>query len=132
MRSLLDESISRLAAPVLREAGRDVVDVALLGLTSAADPIVLQAALDDERVLVTLDTDFGTLLAHSGDRLPSIVLLRGGVTRLPARQAELLLASLDQVDADLVAGALVVLADGRIRVRRLPIREPDEAGDTNP
>lgn len=128
MRFLLDESISRLVAPALTDAGHDVVEVPSIGLTSATDPIVLQAALDDTRVLVTLDTDFGTLLAHSGDELPSVVLLRGEVTRLPARQAELLLANLDQVESDLEAGALVVIADGRVRVRRLPIRDEPESG----
>lgn len=128
MRFLLDESISRLVVPALREAGHDVAEVTSIGLTSAADPVVLQAALDDARVLVTLDTDFGALLAHSGDELPSVVLLRGEVTRLPARQAALLLANLDQVESDLEAGALVVIADGRVRVRRLPIRGGPESG----
>lgn len=126
MRFLLDESIGRRVGGVLKDAEHDVVDVGELGLTSSADPVVLQASLDQVRVLVTLDTDFGTLLAHSGDALPSVVLFRGDVTRHPGRQAALLLANLEQIEGDLTEGALVVIGDGRVRVRRLPIHdEPD-------
>lgn len=121
MRFLLDESISRRVAQPLIEAGHDAVHASALGLTSAPDPIVLQAAVDDDRVLLTLDTDFGTLLAHSGHTVPSIVLFRGDVTRRPDRQAQMLLANLDQFEADLLEGALVVIGDNRVRVRALPI-----------
>src|SRR4051794_24792557 len=70
----------------------------------------LQTALDDERVLITLDTDFGALLAHSGATVPSVVLFRGDVTRRPVAQARLLLANLDQLEFSLAEGALVVIA----------------------
>jgi|GEM_PF-5386323 len=38
----------------------------------------------------------------------------------------LLLANLDQITADLNKGAAVVLGDGRVRVRRLPIGHEQE------
>jgi predicted nuclease of predicted toxin-antitoxin system len=63
----------------------------------AADPVVLASALQARRVLLTLDTDFGALLALSAARQPSVVLFRGEVTRRPERQASLLLANLDQI-----------------------------------
>jgi hypothetical protein len=72
-------------------------------------------------VLLTLDTDFGSLLAHSRAALPSVVLFRGEVTRRPEGQAILLLANLDQFEADVTQGALVVIGDGRLRIRSLPI-----------
>lgn len=105
----------------LRAAGHDVVHAREINLTSASDPIVLRAAVDTHRVLITLDTDFGTLLARSGARVPSVVLFRGDVTRRPDGQAVLLLANLDQFEADLAEGAIVVIGDDRIRVRPLPI-----------
>lgn len=90
---------------------------------------MLQVALDDERILVTLDTDFGTLLARSREALPSVVFLRGDVTRHPGRQADLLLSNLGQLEHELAEGALVVIGDGRVRVRRLPIHDgPDRPG----
>lgn len=106
---------------LLAAADHDAVHARDLGLSTAADPIILQAALQDPRVILTLDTDFGTLLAHSGDAIPNVVLFRGEVTRRPEGQAELLLANLDQLEADLTEGAIVVIGDNRIRVRSLPI-----------
>ncbi len=93
-----------------------------VGLQSAPDPAVLAAALEQDRVLVTLDTDFGTLLALSGARQPSVVLFRGEVTRRPEGQAMVLLANLEQITEDLSEGAAVVIGDDRVRVRRLPIQ----------
>lgn len=94
MRFLLDEGSSPRVADVLSGAGHDVRHVRDLGLAGGSGADVLQAAADDDRVLLTLDTDFGTLLAHSGAGLPSVVLFRGDVTRRPAGQAELLQANL--------------------------------------
>jgi predicted nuclease of predicted toxin-antitoxin system len=121
LRFLLDEGLSPRVAQLLTEAGHDAVHARDVGLTSATDPVVLQAAIEDQRVLVTLDTDFGTLLSRSGDTVPSIILLRGEVTRRPTAQAALLLANLDQIEAELLEGALVVIGDNRMRVRSLPI-----------
>lgn len=120
MRFILDESISPLVGPLLAAGGHDLVHVHDLDLTSEPDPVILAAAVRDGRVLVTLDTDFGALVAHSGAQLPSMVLFRGDVTRRPLGQAELLLTNLDQFADDLHAGAVVVIGDDRIRVRRPP------------
>jgi uncharacterized protein (DUF433 family) len=52
------------AAEAVRERELPVV-VRDVGLMSAPDPVVLAAALEESRVLVTLGTDFGALLALS-------------------------------------------------------------------
>lgn len=121
MNFLIDESVSPLVAHGLAAAGHDAVHVYDVGLTSKPDPVVLSSAESERRVLVTLDTDFGALIAHSSAAQPSVVLFRGEVTRRPAAQAELLLANLDEFAEDLEAGAVVVIGDDRVRVRRLPI-----------
>ena len=58
MRFLLDEGLSPRVLDLLHAAGHDVVHVRDVGLKSAPDPVVLAAALEQTRVLVTLDTDF--------------------------------------------------------------------------
>ncbi len=121
MRFLLDESVSPLVRDALAAGGTDVVHVHEIGLTSASDPAVLDAAVREGRVLITLDTDFGALVAHSRSQPSSVILIRGHVTRRPLAQASLLLANLEQLVEDLDAGAIVVIGDDRIRVRRLPI-----------
>ncbi len=82
---------------------------------------MLERARTEGRILISADTDFGQLLAASGAALPSVILLRRELDRRSSAQAALVLANLDQVDADLEAGAIVVLEAARLRVRRLPI-----------
>lgn len=121
MRLLLDNNLSLRLVDGLAVGGHDAVHVRDLGLAAAADPVVMSAAYDDKRVLVTGDTDFGTLLAQSGASAPSVVLLRMETNRRPAAQVRVLLANLPQVEADLEQGCLVVIDDARLRVRRLPL-----------
>lgn len=73
------------------------------------------------RHLVSADTDFGTLLARTGSSAPSIILIRRSRARRADQLAGLLLANLDQVADDVDAGAIVVVTDQDLRVRRLPI-----------
>ena len=110
MRFLLDECISARLAPLVAEAGHDVVHVSDRGLAGHVDEEVLAAARDEERVLVSADTDFGELLAKQGLALPSLVLFRQG-NRGPEHQAATLLDNLDYVAEDLAAGAIVVFTD---------------------
>jgi predicted nuclease of predicted toxin-antitoxin system len=70
---------------------------------------------------VSADTDFGTLLAATGSSTPSVVLIRRTVDRRASRLLGLLLENLDQVEQVLDEGAVVVLEDARVRVRRLPL-----------
>lgn len=64
----------------------------------------------EKRVLVSADTDFGTLLARSGAAKPSVVLIRRTVGRRAAQQARLLIDNLPEVQDDLEDGAVVVYA----------------------
>jgi predicted nuclease of predicted toxin-antitoxin system len=122
MRLLLDENLPVSLAGLLHQAsGWDVEHVRGLGMKSASDPEVLSRAGGDGRILVSADTDFGTLLAASGASGPSVVLLRIGSGRRPEQLAGLLMANLPPVAEDLAGGAMVVITDQRVRVRRLPI-----------
>jgi predicted nuclease of predicted toxin-antitoxin system len=96
-----------------------------LGMSEAKDDEVLAETRQQEAVLVTADTDFGELLAHSNAGDPSVVLLRRQEGRRAAEVAGLLLADLDAVAVDLDAGAFVVLDQDRVRVRSLPFRPED-------
>jgi predicted nuclease of predicted toxin-antitoxin system len=82
---------------------------------------VLAQARGESRVLISADTDFGTLLAREGADRPSIMLIRRLSGRRATEQAAIILANLDVVSEDLDSGAVVVLTDEWVRVRRLPI-----------
>lgn len=67
MKFLTDENLGRKVPQYLREAGYDVISC----LQGSSDIEVLQLANKEERVLITLDKDFGELvfkekLIHKG------------------------------------------------------------------
>lgn len=119
MKFLVDEAISWRVAQVLREAGYDAVHVRDLSLCGASDRTILERAASEERVIVTQDTDFGTLLVTSRSRFPSVVFLRLRDGR-PSTQAKLLTDNLPKIETFLNKGALVVLGETKIRIRGLP------------
>lgn len=125
MRLLLDQNLSPALAEELVASGHDAIHVRSLGLSTANDVAIFDAADAESRVVVSADTDFGELLARTNAASPSVLLLRRQDHRRAAEVAELLLLNLPAVTEELEAGAIVVLDDDRIRVRRLPLRPPD-------
>ena len=121
MKFLVDNALSPHLAVGLRAAGHDVVHLRDIGLASASDAEVFQIALADSRVIVSEDTDFGTLLALRNAVKPSVLLFRGIQDRSAANLLSLLQTNIAAVTGDLDAGAVVVIENTRIRIRRLPM-----------
>ncbi len=109
-----------MVGKALQDAGHEALHVAELGLSAAGDDVILQRAVKERCVIVTQDTDFGTLLSSSGQRLPSVILFRMRDGR-PSVQAGVLLKHIPVLEEALRNGAVVVVTDASIRVRHLPI-----------
>lgn len=122
-RLLLDQGLPRSTAALLSQSGWDVVHVSEIGMSRADDREILQRARSDSRVCVTLDADFHSLLATSGERGPSVIRIRK--EGLDADTLAALLQTIwSRIEDALASGALVTISERSIRARRLPIVRP--------
>ena len=121
MKFLIDQNRSPRLASLLRDHGHDAVHTLERGLERAEDIELLLLATREDRVIVSGDTDFGTLLAMSQGTSPSVILFRSRNALTAEQHAELILSHLDNLTPELSEGAVVVVSDDRIRIRRLPL-----------
>lgn len=122
MRFLIDNALSpALSERLNAAAGHESAHVRDYGMQAATDDEIFARAQEEQRIVVSADTDFGTLLATRRERSPSVILFRHGTQRRPELQAEILLSNLEVIAADLAAGSIVVIEPSRIRVRSLPL-----------
>lgn len=120
MKFLIDNALSPIVSSGLNELGYDAIHVRDLNMATAADTGIFNLAAQQDRILISADTDFGALLALRDAAKPSFILFRQADKR-PASQLTLLETHLSSLEKDLLEGSIVVFEDERIRIRPLPI-----------
>ena len=114
MRFLIDRCAGRRIADWLRDAGHDVVEARLLG-PDPGDRALLELAAADNRILLTIDTDFGELIYLRG-------IPHAGLIRLPEEQRIALVSELiDRHRQALEARAIITIRGERIRISHYPV-----------
>jgi predicted nuclease of predicted toxin-antitoxin system len=117
---LLDMNLPRELGRLLQSQGHQFQHARDLGLTEAADNVILDAAKTQGQVVLTHDLDFGGLLAFSGDDQPSVVIFRCRNT-LAQALFERMIRHWEELEPALGRGAIVLIEDAAVRIRRLPI-----------
>jgi predicted nuclease of predicted toxin-antitoxin system len=120
MRFLADMGMSQRVVTWLTEQGHDAVYLRDQGLQRLEDEGIVAKAVQEARIILTLDLDFAEILALSGRQNVSAVIFRLHNTRSVhvIRRLERVLVESAQ---DLEEGAIIAVEEHRHRVRLLPI-----------
>lgn len=114
MRFLADAGISPRTVEFLKQLGHEAEHVRTLGMQRASDLDIVEHAQADRSVVVTFDLDFGEILALGVLDRPSVIILRLQDERATFVN-DRLVSVLEDRQADLEAGALVLVEDDRYR-----------------
>ena len=79
-------------------------------MQSASDIEVFELAAKEQRILVSADTDFGTILALRRTKMPSVILFHRSLKR-PNDQIRFLLINLANMEQPLNDGSIIILED---------------------
>ena len=116
MKLKLDENLSRHLKQSLRALNNNVTTVADQGLLSQPDTTVAAAA-NRERMLLTLDLEFGDLRKYPPGHHPGIILFRPRSFG-PLAVNQFIEDFVRSTELHLFAGCVVVVEPSRVRVRR--------------
>lgn len=121
IRLLADMNISPQTVTFLQQQGWDIVRVSEVLPATTPDSEILEFARREERIIVTQDLDFSTLLALGGYNQPSLITLRL-LSPDPDTVNQKLIEVLLGIEQELEEGCAVTIEDTNVRIRRLPIR----------
>jgi predicted nuclease of predicted toxin-antitoxin system len=116
LRFLIDNALSPRVAEQLSVSGHDAMHVWDYALQADSDDEIFDRAAAEDRIVVSADTDFGTLLARRRSDRPSVILFRRGTQRRPDEQVGLLRANLPVLADALATGSVAMIEPDRIRV----------------
>ncbi len=119
MRFLVDMGVSLRIVEWLRNNGHDTKHLREEGLHRIPNGGIFEKAIDENRVIITFDLDFGEIVALSKGKKASVVLFRLRNTRT-SHLIDRLSSVLKDTASALDEGAVVVVEESRHRVRYLP------------
>jgi len=114
MKFLIDRCAGRRIAEWLGSLGHDVIETRSLG-QDPGDMAILEWAAGENRILVTIDTDFGKLVYLNGAR-------HCGLVRLPdvpaQKRIQLMETVLTRYSSQLETGQIITVRGDKIRVSK--------------
>ena len=123
---LTDENIDRDVVAFLRSEDFDVCDIAEAGLFGSTDVDLMRMASEENRVIITHDSDFGSLAIRTGKSVIGILYLRPGHfdSDFTIQTLQAVLKAEIEIDPPLIIVARRKGDDITIRIRPLNPQEP--------
>lgn len=116
MQFKIDENLPIEIAELLMNDGHDAKTVNEQHLQGARDSILIDACVSENRVLVTLDTDFSDIRTYLPDETPGIIVLRVG-HQAKQHIIEAFLRIIPLLDREPLIQHLWIVEETRIRIR---------------
>jgi predicted nuclease of predicted toxin-antitoxin system len=120
MKFLCDMGISPRTSEWLTAMGYDSIHLSDEGLHRLPDDEIFRKAAREKRIILTVDLDFGYLVARSGLQLPSVIIFRTSDKTPQSIQSKLSII-LEKASGELLNGAILSVNDNDFRVTSLPI-----------
>jgi predicted nuclease of predicted toxin-antitoxin system len=120
LKLLIDMNLSPDWVTVFQRYGWLAVHWSGVGNPAATDRVIMDWALANQYVVFTHDLDFGTILAVTQAAGPSIIQVRTQDI-LPTHLERIVVGALQKYEAQLEAGAIVVVDERKSKVRILPL-----------
>ncbi len=117
MKLKLDENLPHDLAPALRGDGHDVHTVVEEQLAGESDPVVVAAATDEGRILLTLDRGIGDLRRYPPGSHAGILVLRP-VAQDPDGILALIQRLVRTHPLEELRGCVVIVEPRKVRIRR--------------
>lgn len=117
MRFLLDMGVHLGLLNWLRDQGHEVIHLRDEGLGRLPDGQIFAKGIAERRIVVTFDLDFGEIASYARGQHTSVILFRLRNTRVGHVIHRLSLVLEESSDA-LTDGAVIIVEDGRHRIRR--------------
>lgn len=127
MKLLIDMNLTPRWVAYLHDAGFAAEHWSMCGPVDASDTSIMAFAQTGDYVVLTHDLDFGAILAATHGQKPSVIQLRGEMP-IPETIGSLLVQALEQLQSELVAGALLTIDLKRARLRLLPLLLDNSGG----
>lgn len=114
-RVLTDENISPKVVRYLRKMGIDVLDTKEQNWYGKEDDELLEIAFREQRLVVTHDSDFGTLAINEGKRNYGIIYFR--LRNVNPNNVTMVYGQLLQSNISFPLGTILVVEETKIRIR---------------
>ena len=112
---MTDENISPKLVTFLRQQEIDVLDVKEQKLYGMDDEEILDIAFQEQRFIITHDSDFGTLAVNEGKRFFGIIYIR--LRNQNYRNIIRVFEKLLRLDTAFFPGTILVVEETRIRIK---------------